>query len=70
MLLKAIAGGKHVVTANKALLAEDGKAIFQAAAAKGVNVAFEASAGGCIPIIKTLRESLVGNRKKRIRKAK
>jgi len=66
LILKAIEKGKHVVTANKALLAEEGKEIFQAASEKGVNIAFEASAGGCIPIIKTIRESLVGNRIKSI----
>jgi homoserine dehydrogenase len=62
LILKAIANGKHVVTANKALLAKHGRAIFQAAAARGVDVAFEASVGGCMPVIKTLRESLAGNR--------
>ena len=49
------------MTANKALLASCGNEIFRAAAAKGVDVAYEASVGGCIPIIKTLRESLAGN---------
>lgn len=58
----AIAGGKHVVTANKALLAETGVSLFQKAAAAGVTIAFEPSAGGCMPIVKTLRESLAGNR--------
>ncbi len=62
LIFKAIEKGKHVVTANKALLSEEGKEIFQAASEKGVNIAFEASAGGCIPIVKTIRESLVGNR--------
>ena len=57
----AIARGKHVVTANKALLASDGNAIFKAAAAAGVDLAYEASVAGCIPIIKSLREALVGN---------
>ena len=61
LILKAIAKNKHVVTANKALLAAQGNAIFDAAAEKGVDVAFEASAGGCMPVIKTMRESLVGN---------
>jgi homoserine dehydrogenase len=50
-----------VVTANKALLAVHGNAIFKAATEKGVDLAFEASVGGCLPIIKSLRESLVGN---------
>ena len=58
----AIDQGKHVVTANKALLAEKGLELFQKAAAAGVNIAFEPSVGGCMPIVKTLRESLVGNR--------
>jgi homoserine dehydrogenase len=49
------------VTANKALLASQGDAIFKAAAEKGIDLAFEASVGGCMPIIKLLRESLVGN---------
>ena len=62
IMLKAIEQGKHVITANKALLAKHGKDIFKQAARKGVDVAFEASVGGCMPIIKTLRESLVGNR--------
>jgi homoserine dehydrogenase len=62
MILKAIENGKHVVTANKALLASHGNAICSAALEKGVDLAFEASVGGCMPIIKTLRESLVGNR--------
>jgi homoserine dehydrogenase len=51
-----------VVTANKALLATHGNEIFRAASDKGVDLAFEASVGGCMPVIKTLRESLVGNR--------
>ncbi len=62
LILRAINNGKHVVTANKALLANHGKAIFKAADEKSVDLAFEASVGGCIPIIKTLRETLVGNR--------
>ena len=62
LILKAIENKKHVVTANKALLASNGNAIFKAAAAKGVDILFEASTGGCIPVIKSLRESLVGNR--------
>jgi len=57
----AIDQGKHVVTANKALLAEEGVALFQKAAAANVNIAFEPSVGGCMPIVKTVRESLVGN---------
>jgi len=60
--LEAIDAGKHVVTANKALLALHGKAIFDAATRKGVDVAFEASVGGGIPILRSLREGLVANR--------
>jgi homoserine dehydrogenase len=60
--LAAIEQGKHVVTANKALLALHGKEIFAAAAAKGVDVAFEASVGGGIPILRSLREGLAANR--------
>lgn len=62
LILAAIENGRHVVTANKALLAAHGNTLFQAAAAKGVDLFFEASVGGCMPVIKTLRESLVGNR--------
>jgi homoserine dehydrogenase len=61
LILKAIGNGKHVVTANKALLAKHGNEIFKKAGEKGVDVAYEASVGGCMPIIKTVRESLVGN---------
>ena len=60
-MLKAIANGKHVVTANKALLAVHGTEIFAAASAKGVMVAFEAAVAGGIPIIKALREGLTAN---------
>ncbi len=66
LILKAIDNNKHIVTANKALIAEKGNKIFSAANKKGVDVAFEASVGGCIPVIKSLRESLVGNRIKSI----
>lgn len=58
----AIANGKHVVTANKALIAEFGNDIFSAAEEKGVTVAFEAAVAGGIPIIKALREGLAGNK--------
>jgi homoserine dehydrogenase len=61
LILKAISNGKQVVTANKALLAEDGNSLFRIAADKGVELAFEASVGGCMPVIKTIRESLAGN---------
>src|SRR5437764_11096632 len=62
LVLDAIAGGKHVVTANKALLAQHGNEIFAAASAKGVMVAFEAAVAGGVPIIKALREGLTANR--------
>lgn len=62
MILQAIANGKHVVTANKALLALYGNEIFAAADAKGVTVMFEAAVAGGIPIIKSLREGLSANR--------
>src|SRR5574343_1950462 len=62
LVLEAIAAGKHVVTANKALLAVHGNEIFAAAQRKGVMVAFEAAVAGGIPIIKALREGLSANR--------
>ena len=62
LVLEAIAAGKHVVTANKALLAVHGTEIFDAASEKGVIVAFEAAVAGGIPIIKALREGLSANR--------
>ena len=62
LILKAIENGKHVVTANKALLASYGTEIFAAAQKKGVMVAFEAAVAGGIPIIKALREGLTANR--------
>jgi len=62
LVMQAIANGKHVVTANKHLVAKYGNEIFAAAQAKGVMVAFEAAVGGGIPIIKALREGLTANR--------
>jgi homoserine dehydrogenase len=62
LVLQAIANGKHVVTANKALLALHGNEIFAAAQEKGVTVAFEAAVAGGVPIIKALREGLTANR--------
>ncbi|WP_460035864.1 homoserine dehydrogenase [Methylothermus subterraneus] len=62
LVLGAIERGKHVVTANKALIALHGNEIFARASAKGVMVAFEAAVAGGIPIIKVLREGLAGNR--------
>jgi len=61
-ILKAIDHGKHVVTANKALISQHGREIFEAAARKNVEVGFEASVGGGIPVIKALKEGLVANR--------
>ena len=62
LVFKAIENGKHVVTANKALLAKFGNEIFDAAQKRGVTVAFEAAVAGGIPIIKALREGLTANR--------
>ncbi len=62
LVLEAIANGKHVVTANKALLAKHGNEIFAAASERGVMVAFEAAVAGGIPIIKAMREGLTANR--------
>ena len=66
-MLEAINKGKHVITANKALLSIHGKEIFEAAAANNVEVGFEASVGGGIPVIKGLKEGLVANRINSIR---
>ena len=62
LILKAIKNGKHVVTANKSLVAQHGNEIFEAAQKQDVMVAFEAAVGGGIPIIKSLREGLTANR--------
>ncbi|WP_343739204.1 homoserine dehydrogenase, partial [Achromobacter sp.] len=62
LVLEAIANGKHVVTANKALLAKHGNEIFAAASERGVMVNFEAAVAGGIPIIKAIREGLTANR--------
>jgi homoserine dehydrogenase len=62
MVMRAIENGKHVVTANKALIALHGNEIFAAAQAKGVMIAFEAAVAGGIPVIKALREGLAANR--------
>lgn len=62
LVMQAIANGKHVVTANKALIAKYGNEIFAAAQEKGVMVAFEAAVAGGIPVIKAIREGLAGNR--------
>ena len=61
LVMKAIDNGKHVVTANKALIATHGTEIMQAAMAKGVTVSYEAAVAGGIPIIKAMREGLAGN---------
>ncbi len=62
LVLRALANGKHVVTANKALIAKHGNEIFAAAQAAGTMVGFEAAVAGGIPIIKAIREGLAGNR--------
>lgn len=62
LILRAIANGKHIVTANKALIAEHGNELFAAAAEQGVSIAYEAAVAGGIPIIKAIREGLSGNR--------
>lgn len=62
LLLQAVANGKHVVTANKALVACHGAEIFEAAREHGVSVAFEAAVAGGIPVIKSIREGLAGNK--------
>lgn len=61
IILKAIEKGKHVVTANKALIAHNGKEIFEAAKRKNVNVFYEASVGGGIPVVVPAKESIIGN---------
>jgi len=66
LLEAALAGGKHVVTANKALLAHHGTALARQAEAKGLSLGYEAAAAGGIPIIKTLREGLAANRIERV----
>jgi homoserine dehydrogenase len=62
----AIAAGRHVVTANKALIAHHGTALAEAAEAAGVTFAYEAAVAGGIPIIKSLREGLIGNARGRV----
>ncbi len=66
LVLQAIGAGKHVVTANKALLAAHGPELYAAARKKGVTIAFEGSVGGGIPVIRAIRESLTANRFRRI----
>ena len=66
LILKALAAGKDVVTANKALLADDGAELFAAAAEAGRAIGFEASVGGGIPIIRTLRDALAGDRQRAV----
>ena len=61
-IMEAVGRGKHVVTANKALLSTHGREIFKKASEKGVDIGFEASVGGGIPVIKALREGLAANR--------
>jgi homoserine dehydrogenase len=66
LLLAALNSGKSVVSANKALLAEDGAALYEAAASNGVDLYYEAAVGGAIPVIRPLRESLAGDRVTRV----
>lgn len=66
LILEAMAGGASVVTANKALLAEDGPALYQAAAEQGVDLYYEAAVAGGIPLLRPLRESLAGDRVHRV----
>ncbi len=66
LILRALAAGKDVVTANKALLAEHGEEMFRAAARAGLAIGFEASVGGGVPIIRTLREALAGDRQRAV----
>jgi len=66
LILRALAAGKDVVTANKALLAEHGEEMFRAAASAGLAIGFEASVGGGVPIIRTLREALAGDRQRAV----
>jgi homoserine dehydrogenase len=66
LILQALAAGKDVVTGNKALLAEHGEDLFRAAAKAGMAIGFEASVGGGVPIIRTLREALAGDRQRAV----
>ncbi|MBC7307113.1 MAG: homoserine dehydrogenase, partial [Dietzia sp.] len=66
LLLRAMASGASVVTANKALLAEDGPTLYEAAAEHGVDLYFEAAVAGAIPIVRPVRESLAGDRVERV----
>src|SRR5690606_5229575 len=66
LLLRAIDAGAAVVTANKALLAEDGPTLYKAADAAGVDIYFEAAVAGAIPIVRPVRESLAGDRVRRV----
>jgi homoserine dehydrogenase len=62
LIASALAKGKHVITANKALIAEHGPALFEAAEKKGLSIGFEASVGGGMPVIKAIRESLAADK--------
>ena len=66
LIMQALAAGKDVVTGNKALLAEHGGEIFREAGKRGLAVGFEASVGGGVPIIRTLREALAGDRQRAV----
>lgn len=67
LVIEALSRGKHVVTANKALIAEHGPELFECASAAGVSLYFEAAVGGGMPVIKTIREGLAGNRVRSIK---
>ena len=66
LLLEAMAHGASVVTANKALLAQDGPALYEAADVHGVDLSFEAAVAGAIPVVRPVRESLAGDRIQRV----
>ena len=66
LILRAVTHGSAVVTANKALLAEDGPALYTAAAAAGVDLYYEAAVAGAVPVVRALRESLAGDRVRRV----
>ena len=66
LILKAISNGKSIITANKALLAQHGAELFSAADKAGVDLYYEASVGGAIPILRPMRESIVGDHVNRV----
>ena len=66
MILQALANGSSVITANKALLAADGATLFEAADRAGADIYYEASVAGAIPLLRPLRESLAGDKVRRV----